>query len=201
MLITFVFADDTKYCKWQYGYVRIAFIFICLITKLSAEISPKHMTLKLVTLSSSLILLFGWDALAAFLYISNNVETPNCIDLVTKIIDGSSIAVVLVIICIIFTYFFYTFFKLVRKNKKMKEFQELLEEIYEIIYCPEFDLDSFINEFQEIIDTTQLLDFEVSILKDRFGYDCDEDFGVSGPTDCVICEKDCCKGEEMCNFP
>lgn len=159
------------------------------------------MTLKLVTLSSSLILLFGWDALAAFLYISNNVETPNCIDLVTKIIDGSSIAVVLVIICIIFTYFFYTFFKLVRKNKKMKEFQELLEEIYEIIYCPEFDLDSFINEFQEIIDTTQLLDFEVSILKDRFGYDCDEDFGVSGPTDCVICEKDCCKGEEMCNFP
>lgn len=200
LLITFVFADDTKYCEWQYGYARIAFIFICLITKISSEIPQKYTIVKISLMSASLFLLLGWDILAAYLYIENMIQTPSCVDLVTKIIDGATIGLVAVLVCIIFTYFFYTLVKISKKKRHQNEFKELLEEVYANIYNDELDVAAFLDEFKEEVDSFPLFDYEIAIFRDKFAYEYEERL-FSCTNDCIICENECRHLDLMVHFP
>jgi len=54
LALTVWFVDDYKSCSYPFGYIRVAFVAICMSLRLSSEISDLFMFFKIVAILFSL---------------------------------------------------------------------------------------------------------------------------------------------------
>ena len=130
--------------------------------------------------------MFGWNSVALFYFIKNKVKTPECVDLWTDIIDGTTISMFLLIELFILIFFIMWFVKEKLKKNYKETFKRNLTKVYKNIYSKDFNVELFISVNKTVIDTVPLNEEEYAILKDRFTtkFNPEEQYQ---PEQCCIC--------------
>ena len=202
MTITMWFAGDYNKCYWPYGWHRVAFVGVCMITRMAAQIPDTWPCLKILLLFCSLFNTLAWVVVAFVFYIGNLISTPSCIDLGTKIIDGFFISVIGSMVLFIFQIFFGVLYGVYREKKKKEEFANKLDQVYKNIYSSSFDAEAFIEKHKDVLDSTPLNHHELAILTDKFLYKFDQDTARQYiPEECIICLGGFSHGETMLDYP
>jgi hypothetical protein len=181
--------DDYKFCELQFGWIRVTFVIMSVLFKLSMDIPDRFMICKLLSLTLSLLGLFFWDVLALWFYIANLVVTPRCVNVVSQIIDGIFILLMTVVVTMIIWMIVKETTRWAREKRTKGQFTKALGKIYSKIHTKNLDIEKFIEKWKVEIDSTPLTDQEHAIIQDKFCYYYIPD-KVYSPDQCCICYDD-----------
>ena len=128
------------------------------------------------------------------------MDTPNCIDIGIKIIDGMWLCIMILLIAWVITRFSLNIIRLSKQKKTRIAFYEKLIFLYTNIYKSDFDIEKFIQENDDLIDKFALIPQEIAILKDKFA--CLWEYGEKYiPDNCIICLHEFNSEEIMIDYP
>ncbi len=126
--------DDYKFCELQFGWIRLTFVIMSVVFKLSIDIPDRFMVCKLLSVTASLLGLLFWDVLALWFYIANLVVTPRCVNLGSQIIDGIFILMMTTVVTMIIWMIVKETTRWAREKRIKGQFTKALSKIYSKIH-------------------------------------------------------------------
>lgn len=135
-----------------------------------------------------------------FFYIDNLLINDMCVEIMTTITDGVLIGIVGIFFLLIFGGMIVFMVAECNKKRKKNQFAKELKNVYKKIHKKGFNVDKFIEKYQNDIDSVPLVKEEHAILKDMYTCKYDEN-KVYQEEVCCICHSDLKGDELLMEFP